>query len=970
MVLGAACSTLPAQNALPDQPLSPRELINAGRYEEALPLLVALEQKWDAAVTRDPRPENQLDWARVLLSLGMVEDRVARFDTAIPRLEQALDLFETHQAPATLRGDALDALGLATHHAGDLLASESWFQRALEVRATTPEDQRDYWVAATRDHLGLLYLTLGRYEDAGDLLQQSLGATAKDDPALLAQRQGYVARYLHALHNYARARDLLEQAVTNAETAWGRDHPNTYTLLAQLGLTLQRLDDTASARAMLEEAVGLARKHATDTTGALRLSTFLNNLGSLAIVEGDAAAATALFTESLEIVRGKLGDTHPALAPLWNNLACAQQEAGEFAKADEGFQKACTIYLERMGPRHQRSVEALRNLALNSLLAGDDATADQQIAEASTAAERVLKELVSFGSERQRLNYLQGVDTLSLACSAGRDPGLIADTILGTKGRLLEALLEEARREPTPLDLQFRALQHRLDRELLSSPDPDAPLIDTLRTEVAALAPQVNRSRRSSPGATPPRWRELQAKLIPGSAYVDFVRFTDFTATPRWTPRFGAILLLPDGEPRWIPLGTEEALESWLAALDQRLDYRASQLQGIEDAPVPIFELKPALRQLHDQFWKPVADMLPRSTHTICLSPDAGLNFVSFATLLDANDRFVAEEFELCVYFASGRDLLIDPATTPLDAGPWEIFAVDSFADATPATREPAAAFEEKLDAAIAGLAPLSGAQREADLLRDLAPPDSHIYEGAKATELQLRAITPSPAVLHLITHGFFLGGNRPAATDPRLQDFDDDPLPLYRSGLVLHGAKAKLGDPDLESDRDDILFSADVAALPLDGTRLVTLSSCQSALGDTLAAEGVLGLRRGVAVAGAHNLLLTLWPVSDATTPDFMQRFYTIARETNHLAQAAWQTQREALANVDRSDPEALETAVLTTGPFVLCQRQGLAPPQAVTPPRHAGLHGLAANKPWLIVSGTSLALALAFLGLSRRKG
>mgnify|MGYP000010558583 CR=1 FL=1 len=61
-------------------------------------------------------------------------------------------------------------------------------------------------------------------------------------------------------------------------------------------------------------------------------------------------------------------------------------------------------------------------------------------------------------------------------------------------------------------------------------------------------------------------------------------------------------------------------------------------------------------------------------------------------------------------------------------------------------------------------------------------------------------------------------------------------------------------------------------------------------------------------------------------------------------------------------------ETAVLTIGPFVLCQREGLAPPQAVTPPQ-AKPWSWADNKHWLILSGSSLFLALIFLALSRRK-
>ena len=89
------------------------------------------------------------------------------------------------------------------------------------------------------------------------------------------------------------------------------------------------------------------------------------------------------------------------------------------------------------------------------------------------------------------------------------------------------------------------------------------------------------------------------------------------------------------------------------------------------------------------------------------------------------------------------------------------------------------------------------------------------------------------------------------------------------------------------------------------------------------------------------------------------MQRFHTIAAETKHLSQAAWQTQREGLAPIDPNDAAALEEAVLTLGPFVLCQRQGLMPPRAVTPPPPPPQP----DKIWLIVSASFGSLAILFL-------
>ena len=61
MALGAVCSALPAQNALPDQPLSPAELINAGRYEEALHYYRRFATRWQNA---DPHLQPQVEEAR------------------------------------------------------------------------------------------------------------------------------------------------------------------------------------------------------------------------------------------------------------------------------------------------------------------------------------------------------------------------------------------------------------------------------------------------------------------------------------------------------------------------------------------------------------------------------------------------------------------------------------------------------------------------------------------------------------------------------------------------------------------------------------------------------------------------------------------------------------------------------------------------------------------------------------------
>jgi CHAT domain-containing protein len=59
---------------------------------------------------------------------------------------------------------------------------------------------------------------------------------------------------------------------------------------------------------------------------------------------------------------------------------------------------------------------------------------------------------------------------------------------------------------------------------------------------------------------------------------------------------------------------------------------------------------------------------------------------------------------------------------------------------------------------------------------------------------------------------------------------------------------------------------------LPAD---LVVLSACQTALGEEIKGEGLVGLTRGFMHAGAQRVVASLWQVDDVATADLMQRFY-----------------------------------------------------------------------------------------------
>jgi CHAT domain-containing protein len=126
-----------------------------------------------------------------------------------------------------------------------------------------------------------------------------------------------------------------------------------------------------------------------------------------------------------------------------------------------------------------------------------------------------------------------------------------------------------------------------------------------------------------------------------------------------------------------------------------------------------------------------------------------------------------------------------------------------------------------------------------------------------------------APSILHIASHGFFLDDERGGGSASVVAQ-----NPLLRSGLALAGANLP-GD----AHGDGILTALEAAGLNLWGTSLVTLSACDTGVGDVRNGEGVYGLRRAFMLAGAETLVMSLWPVSDAVARDTMVAYYARLR-------------------------------------------------------------------------------------------
>jgi CHAT domain-containing protein len=176
---------------------------------------------------------------------------------------------------------------------------------------------------------------------------------------------------------------------------------------------------------------------------------------------------------------------------------------------------------------------------------------------------------------------------------------------------------------------------------------------------------------------------------------------------------------------------------------------------------------------LHGLLWAPIEKDLPAGTNTVILSPDGELNFLSFATLLSADDEFLIEKYSIR-YVASGRDLLREHEVSPTEL--LAVFGNPDFGSQTELvvqqteTSSPLAiGASEMRDFANMSLSALPGTDAECVGLKAQAEASGkpiEVFLGIDATEAQLKGIN-SPRILHLATHGFFL----PETNDERRRE-------------------------------------------------------------------------------------------------------------------------------------------------------------------------------------------------------
>lgn len=830
-------------------------------------------------------------------NLGLVHQALGQFPEALALYRRSLAIRE-----AALPADSLDianslnSLGEFHRQVGPQEQAVALFERSLAIVEKQLGAQHPV-AALIHGNLAGVQLQLGRLDLALERAQRSVEIREKlFAPAhpQLALGLNLLAEVYRALGQDERTLPLLQRTLAMNEATLGPDHPEVAMALNNLGGFLDAQGRSDQALPLYERSLAIVERQ----LGAEHPFTAasLNNLGSLYQASGQLERARAAHERALAIRERQLGPDHPEVAISLHNLGVTLAAAGDLDGAAQRLRQAIVV--------------AQASPAGGELLWNSQAALSRLHARQGQAALAVV-----WGKEA--VNTLQGLRAQLSALEAPLQSSYLRSK-RSAYDELAGLLIAQSRITEAQEVMQMLKEQELHDSLQRAEPvDPRRTRIEltglerhhfaryyALRDAQAALGAERQALRRAararSLGATETaRLAEIEQRLMPVAAQAMqafFVQLEREMAGAAGEPPVGlaasrlrqAIDALAASEPLAAAAGVQylvgedrlsivltlpgtPAIAYQLTVGRRLLHERVARALLLQRNPrSDPARLREALRELHAWLVEPIeADLRRVGARTLMLSLDEQLRLLPFAALVDAQGRYLVQDYTLALYNEAARQALERPGTRA-----WRVAAMglSEAVDGLPAL----AAVPDEIRAVVRG----EGLSGDAWLNRDF---DRQRLVGA---------LDGPYNVLHVASHFVYQPG-QPA-----------------QSRLYL-GDKSRLTLADIA--RQDLRFSR---------FELVTFSACETARAGGRDADGraLESLGAKAQNQGAQAVMATLWKVADDSTGPFMQRFYVLRGASGlNKAQALRAVQTEMLEGRLRPASGADWRAPFHWAPFVL---------------------------------------------------
>ncbi len=786
---------------------------------------------YQQALEINKRLGNEAKVAIRLNSIGGLYFLLGRFDKALDVYQQALEVNKKLGREAHTATD-LNGMGGVYYSLGQFDKAIDFYQQALEIDKRLGKQAG---VATLLNNIGAVYKSRGEYDKAIDLYQQSLE---------IDKRLGREASIAVVLHNIGRVYD-----------SWGQYDK-------AIGFYQRALE--------IDKRLGTKAHMAED----------LNSIGGVYLIRGQYEMAVDYYEQALEINR-RLGRDE-VIAINLSNIGAAYGAWGKYDKSIEPleqaskinkrlgkkaviaanfynigkvyasrgqFDKAIDLYRQSMEINKELGMEAEFAIGLSTIGSvyksrGQFDKAIQYYRQAIQLKEKIRK--TATGDIRRDYLASQIYTYQSLASAylnKGDSQGLL-DAVEQSRARLLAeriAGIDSEMEIPKLLEVQ-KGLAGDEAVLLFSNIDHDNFILMVITAKEIAM-------------------EEISKESFLAKSQKQYKK---------------PILMLLDKQRGLIPVeskGGKQAIElkKQQADFETAIHYYRTLLTN----PVKREETRDFGRLLHALLIEPAGEKLAGKTK-ITIMPDGILGFLPFETLVDENNNYLVQKYDLRYTqsltidkLLQGRDYTRRDERKPLlamggavyDELHYETEMVDNSKQLAWLQKETDLAIEEKRSArnayvrlGKANWSNLPGTLKEVNKLSAIFK-EGDILIGEKVTENMIKEYSKSGKlakykVLHFATHGLVV---------PELPEL---------SAIVLSQFKNE------KEGEDGYLRMSEIAKLNL-AADFVNLSACETGLGKIVGGEGIVGLTQSFLIAGANGLSVSLWQVADESTAKFMTELY-----------------------------------------------------------------------------------------------
>ncbi len=750
-----------------------------------------------------------------------------------------------------------ETLANLTHNKGFLLLEIGDYEEATRqikqslelLKQIDATETPDY--ATFLDNLALVNQSQGNYAEAEKLYLKSrdirLRNFTKNNPDY-ALSMNHLASLAHEIGDYKKAKDLYIQSLNiiknydgERSTEYANYQSNLATLYSEIGVY-------DYAEVMLKNSIGILKK--AKLAQHPDYASVLMSLAKVYQTTHQAEKALPLLDESREIIHAQLGEQHPLFASVLHQLGKVNQSLGNTEKAENLYLQCLKLRADVLGTKHPDYAASLIQLALFYQLTQKKEKAESYYLSHLQHCIVQIEGYFAFLSEKEKENFYaslsENFEKFNAFAFANSEysPQLVSEMMnyrLTTKAILFNAtskvrkqILNSGNEELIQLFKQWKSIKDRLARiysplkkikvkilaEDISAMEKQADAIEKILAEQSIAFKQFSQNQSVT-------WQTIQANLKKEEAALEIIRFRFFDIQrDQWTDsiNYVGLIITPQTHsyPRLVHLPEGKDLENQhLKAYKYAIKEKQTDLDS------------------YTHYWQPFKPHLDCITK-IFVAPDGVYNQLNINSLLNPETgNYLLDEVE--IYTLANMREMLEISETPATDAPKKLAK---------------AVFIGRPNYQEVTLTDLEGSETEviniAKLLKDKNW-ETEVYLGEKALESVIKQ-SNSPTVLHIASHSFFT-----------IEQYED---PMLSSGLILTSYRN-------DTVEDGLLTGYEAMSLSLENTDLVVLSACETGMGSLKNGEGVYGLQRAFKMAGAKNVIISLWLADDWATQKLMKEFY-----------------------------------------------------------------------------------------------